>query len=333
MSDGVHRAARHSLMLPPHVGETIVTVGTFDGVHRGHLDVLSRLVARSRATGRRSVLLTFQPHPLELLKPDSAPMLLTTPNEKLAAIACAQIDYVVVLPFTRALADHSADQFVDILLRDRLQMSELLIGHDHGFGRGRSGDAETLRALGARRGFVVEVVPPVQTEGGHPVSSTHIRRALASGDLDAACEALGRPYAVSGVVVPGDARGRTLGFPTLNLVLESSRKLLPPDGVYAVHADTLLGRFGGMMNLGGRPTFGEDRRTIEAHLFDAAGDFYGGVVQIRFVSRLRGTRPFDGKEALMAQLALDEQDARRALTVFADSAKLKGSMHFPPSTP
>jgi riboflavin kinase/FMN adenylyltransferase len=325
--------ARADSMLPPHVGETVVTVGTFDGVHRGHLDVLSRLAARAKATRRASVLLTFDPHPLELLSPESAPALLTTREEKLTAIACSGIDYVIVLPFTRELAEHSAEQFVDLLLRGRFRMAELLIGHDHGFGRGRAGDVDTLRALGAARGFSVDVIAPVETSDGQPVSSTRIRRAVAAGDLAAAAEGLGRLYSVSGRVVPGDARGRGLGFPTLNVRPESARKLLPPDGVYAVQVDTTRGRFGGMMNLGGRPTFGDEVRGIEAHLFDTSGDFYGNQVQVSFVARLRDTRRFDDAAALMKQLSADEQGARRALTLLAEAGNLKGSMHFPPSTP
>ncbi|MEP6732691.1 MAG: bifunctional riboflavin kinase/FAD synthetase [bacterium] len=320
-------------MLPAHVRSTVITVGTFDGVHLGHLDVLVKLAARAKATRRASLLLTFDPHPLELLKPDIAPLLLTTRDEKLAAIATTGIDYVAVLPFTRELANHSAEQFVDLLLRERFRMAELLIGHDHGFGKGRAGDVDTLRSLGAQRGFAVDVVAPVETSDGQPVSSTRIRRAVSAGDLEAAAAALGRRYSVSGIVVAGEARGRALGFPTLNVLPESPRKLLPPDGVYAVYVETPRGNFGGMLNLGGRPTFGDERRTIEAHLFGGSGDFYGDSVQVGFVARLRDTKKFDSAADLMAQLALDEQGARSALTLLAESGKLKGSMHFPPSTP
>ena len=313
--------------------DTVVTVGTFDGVHRGHLDVLVRLAARGRETGRASLLLTFEPHPLELLNPAKAPLLLTTREEKLAAIASTGIDYVAVLPFTRALADHSARQFVDLVLRQRFRMAELLIGHDHGFGRGRAGDVDTLRTLGAEQGFAVDVVEPIATDDGLAVSSTRIRQAIATGDLATAEAGLGRRYSVAGTVVAGEARGRLLGFPTLNVLPGSPRKLLPPDGVYAVRVETPRGRFDGMMNLGGKPTFGDEGRTIEAHLFDGSGDFYGASVQVAFVARLRDTIRFDGADALKAQLALDETAARRALTQVAESGNLKGSMHFPPSTP
>ena len=319
--------------LPSDVLETVVTVGTFDGVHRGHLDVLKQLTTRGSRTGRTSLLLTFEPHPLELLRPDRAPLLLTTRGEKLAALERAGVDAVAIVPFTRELSELSAEEFVDGILRERFRMEALLIGHDHGFGKGRSGDVDTLRSLGQARGFDVDVIPPVETRDGEAVSSTLIRRAVETGDLDKAAEALGRRYSVLGAVVPGDARGRSLGFPTLNVQPESVRKLVPPDGVYAVGVETSVGKFGGMMNLGGRPTFGDERRTIEAHLFDTSGDFYGDVVQVGFVARLRDTRRFAGPTELMQQLTLDELGARRALTVLAESAKLKGSMDFPPSTP
>jgi riboflavin kinase/FMN adenylyltransferase len=320
-------------VLPDHVTGTVVTVGTFDGVHRGHLDVLSRLSARALEAGRPSLLVTFDAHPLEVINPAAAPQLLTSRGEKLSLLSATGLTYVAMLTFTRELAEHSAEAFVDEVLRSRFRMTELLIGHDHGFGRGREGDVDTLRTLGARREFRVDVVAPVETSDGEPVSSTRIRRAVAAGDLAAAAADLGRTYSVCGHVVHGDARGRGLGFPTLNVLPESPRKLLPPDGVYAVSVATPRGTFGGMMNLGARPTFGDERRTIEAHLFDAAGDFYGDPVEVAFVERLRETRRFAGPDALRAQLAQDEHAARRALTIPVEPGNLKGFMQFPPSTP
>lgn len=302
-----------SFGLPPAITGTVCTVGTFDGVHRGHRLVLERLAARARERGMPSVLVTFDPHPLEVVNPAAAPPLLTVADEKLEVLAESLLDYVVVLPFTPTLALYGASQFVDLVLRERLGLKELLIGFDHGFGRERSGDAEVLRALGASRGFGVEVVPAVLGSDARAVSSTGIRRAIAGGDLARAADGLERAYSASGSVVPGSGRGRALGFRTLNIALPSPRKLLPPEGVYAVRVQTPRGAFGGMLNLGPRPTFGETTVGLEAHLFDVEGDFYGMRVRVDFVARLRETRRFESPEALRGQLAHDDVAARRAL--------------------
>ena len=292
---------------------TVLTIGTFDGVHRGHRLVLDRLAARARETGLRSVLVTFDPHPLDVVNPAAAPPLLTTGEEKTEVLVESQLHYAVVLPFTKTLASYDAEQFVEEVLRKRLRMQELLVGHDHGFGRGRSGDADVLKSLGAARGFAVTVVPPVQGRDGRPISSTAIRRAVAGGDLARAADGLARPYSVSGLVVAGAGRGRSLGFRTVNLAPPSSRKLLPPEGVYAIRAQTPSGSFGGMMNLGPRPTFGEAETTLEAHLFDADGDWYGARLRVDFVARLRETRKFENAAALIRQLGRDEEMARLAI--------------------
>lgn len=307
--------------LPSDVRETVVTVGTFDGVHRGHQDVIARLVDRAHATGRRSVLVTFDPHPLEVVNPGAAPLLLTPGAEKLEVLAPTGLDFVAVLPFTTTLAAYEAEQFVDLVLRERFRMRELLIGYDHGFGRGRTGDVTVLRSLGQRHGFLVDVVPPVAAAAGSVVSSSAIRRALGEGDLAAAHGGLGRPYAVSGYVAHGEKRGRLLGYPTINVVPSSARKLLPLAGVYAVRVQTPLGPFGGMMNLGPRPTFGDERISLEAHLFESAANFYDLPVRIDFVARLRDVQRFASVEELVAQLGRDASAAREALSS-ADPASL-----------
>jgi len=305
----------HAGSLPPDVAETVATVGTFDGVHRGHQDVLDRLVARAAAAGMRSLLVTFDPHPLEVVNPAAAPPLLTVGDEKLEVLAESGVDYVAIIPFTKELSAYDAPRFVDEVLVGRYRVRHLLMGHDHGLGRNRAGDEGVLRALGESRGFSVEAVEPVTGREGQPVSSTAIRRAVAGGDLDKARQGLGRPYAVGGRVVHGEARGRLLGFPTINIPLPSARKLLPPEGVYAVEVQTPRGSFAGMLNLGGRPTFGDDRPNLEAHLFDAEGEFYGMRVRIDFHQRLRDTQRFESADALIAQLRRDEHGARAALAV------------------
>jgi riboflavin kinase/FMN adenylyltransferase len=310
--------------LPPYVKSTVITVGTFDGVHRGHRDVIERLVARSRVLKIPSVLVTFEPHPLQIVNPSAAPLLLTTHDEKLEVIAETGVDYMAVVPFTSELASFSAENFVELVLRRCFRMRELLIGYDHGFGRQRAGNVDVLRSLGERDGFRLEVVDPVSTPDGHSVSSTSIRRAIAGGDLDRAAASLGRLYSVSGRVIEGAQRGRTIGFPTLNLGPPPPRKLLPPEGVYAVRVQTPVGPVGGMINLGPRPTFGDSETSLEAHLFDTTGSFYSAHVRVDFVARLRETRKFASAEQLSAQLRHDERDARNALTLLKVPGNLKG---------
>ncbi len=318
--------------LPPNVAGTVITVGTFDGVHRGHQDVLARLVAKSRRAALPSVVVTFDIHPLEVVRPDAAPQLLTVADEKIEVIAESGIDYLAMVPFTPALAAYPAERFVDEILRERFRLHSLLIGHDHGFGRGRAGDVEVLRTLGAQRGFEVEVVPAVGLSGGTAVSSTVIRRAIADGDLAAGLDGLGRPYSLSSRVIHGEKRGRLLGYPTINLAPPSPRKLLPPAGVYAVSVATPAGEFGGMLNLGARPTFDDPAFSLEAHLFDASGDWYGARVRVEFVERLRETRRFDGASALVEQLRRDAEAARRALTAFAGARNLRSFPGFTSSS-
>jgi riboflavin kinase / FMN adenylyltransferase len=299
--------------LPDSPNGTVVTVGTFDGVHLGHVAVLEEIVVRAREAGRQSVLVTFEPHPLEVVNPQAAPPLLTTGPERREVLALTGLDYAVFLRFDRALAGYSPERFVREVLIGRCRMRELVIGHDHGFGRGRSGDVDTLRRLGATDGFVVDVVGAVEL-GGHPVSSTHIRRAVGGGDLATAARQLGRPYTVSGVVERGAGRGRTIGIPTINVGGVDPRKLLPPDGVYAARVEWAGGRAGGMLNQGPKPTFGDGRRSIEVHLFGVDADLYGQWVRVEWVERLRDVRAFASADELKDQL---RRDRTRALDVLA----------------
>lgn len=292
---------------------SIVTVGSFDGVHRGHRLVLDRLAAAARDRQLRAILVTFSPHPLAVVHPTAAPALLSVGDEKSEVLVSSGLDEVAIVPFTRELAAYEAEQFVGLVLIERFGMRELFVGHDHGFGRGRSGDLSVLERLGRSRGFAVHLVPPVAARDGQPVSSTSIRRAIAGGDLAGAADGLGRPYSVAGRVRRGDGRGRVLGYRTINLGQPDPDKLLPPDGVYAVRAQTPSGQLGGMMNLGGRPTFGDQTRTIEAHLFDAAADWYDERVRLDFIGRLRDVQQFSGPDALARQLRHDEESARVVL--------------------
>ena len=298
--------------LPRQSRGTVVTVGSFDGVHLGHHAVLEEIARRAEAAGRESVLVTFEPHPLEVVNPQAAPPLLTTGPERREILAQTALDLAYFLRFDRRVAAMSPEEFVRDVLLERCGMEELVIGHDHGFGRGRSGDVETLKHLGAVHGFDVDVVPPVDFGDQH-VSSSRVRRAVAGGDLGSAAKMLGRPYTVSGLVGHGDGRGRRLGVPTVNLTEVPSQKLLPPDGIYAVEVEWRGGRTGGMMHQGPRPTFADGRRTLEANLFDFEGDLYGEWVRITWVKRLRDVERFTSAEQLQHQMERDRTDALAAL--------------------
>ena len=291
---------------------TVVTVGTFDGVHRGHWAVLQELADEGRRRGLPTVLVTFDPHPLRIVRPASAPLLLSTPAEKVDALQHAPVDYVALLRFTPVLAGYSPRRFVEEILLARLRMRHFVIGYDHGFGRGRTGDVETLRAIGAELGFGVDVVEPVH-EQGEALSSSVIRRLLAGGDVAAAARALGRPYAMSGTVVRGEGVGRRLGFPTANLQLDHDDKLLPLEGIYAVRAELHGRRLDGVLHLGPRPTFPGLAPSIELHLFDFAGDLYGERVRVEFAARIRDVNRFESTEALIAAMAEDCVAARALL--------------------
>ena len=298
-------------VLPDGQG-SVVTVGTFDGVHRGHWAVLDEIRARATATGRRSVLVTFHPHPLRIVRPEHAPPLLTTAEEKKEILARSGLDYAVFVPFTPELSQYPPERFVDEILIARLGVEELVIGYDHGFGKGRSGDAETLTAIGKERGFEVDVVPPVNV-GESAISSSSIRAAVAEARLADAEEGLGRPYSVRGIVVRGDQRGRELGFPTANLGGIGSDKLLPPMGIYAVRVVTRHGDYSGALHLGPRPTFQGAPPTVEVYLLDFEGDLYGEVLRVEFIRKLRDIVRYDDVNDLIQQMTLDVEQVRQGL--------------------
>ncbi len=295
-------------------GPVVVTVGTFDGVHLGHRRVLDAVVARAAAVNGRSVLVTFDPHPLRVVRPSHAPPLLTTLEEKKVELAKARVDYVVIVPFTKALQQFSPVRFVTEVLLDGLGMNELIIGYDHGFGRGRSGDVGTLRAIARERGFVVDVVNAVDSVHG-TISSSAIRRALLEGRPKEANSALGRAFTMAGAVVRGVGRGRELGFPTANLDIQGPHKLIPAHGIYSCFTHLPTGQMMGAMHIGPRPTFPGTRDTVEVHVLDYDGDLYGEVIRLELVEFLRPVAAFDSGGALVEQMRADVMDARRSLTV------------------
>ena len=288
----------------------VVTLGNFDGVHRGHQEIFRRAVERARRGGGVAVAVTFAPHPAAVLT-GTGPPLLTSLRQRLQLLAAAGMDVVVLLHFTRRFALIEAERFVADCLVGGLQVEQLVVGHRVGFGHGRAGNAALLGTLSRRYGFELEVVDAVYV-GGMLISSSAIRAAVERGDLETAARMLGRPYAISGRVVHGQSRGVALGFPTANLYVPGMQ--LPPDGVYAVRVYVEGVERKGVANLGFNPTFGNRVRTLEAHLFDFEGNLYRRRIEVCFVARLRGERKFPSGEALAKQIREDVAAARRALS-------------------
>lgn len=296
--------------LLPH--GSVVTVGTFDGLHRGHVALLAALRAAADRLDLPAVVVTFEPHPLQVVRPHAAPRLLSSRTERVELFAQLGVDRAIFLKFDRALAALPPERFVREILVRRLNVRHLVTGYDHGFGRDRSGDAELLGALGEQLGFAVEVLPPLEVAGG-PASSSRVRQAVAHGDVALAAALLGRPYTLRGTVVSGDGRGRELGFPTANLEPDAADKVLPAEGIYAVRAVVEDGLREGVIHLGPRPTYPGATASIELHLLDFAGDLYGTSIEVRFCERLRGIERFDTETALAEAIAADVRRARGVL--------------------
>lgn len=292
--------------------EPVVTIGNFDGVHLGHQALVAVSRERARAREGTAVVLTFDPHPARVLSPDRAPASLMTIAQKGEMLGALGADRVAVLPFTAELAGRKAGDFARVVLARALGARVVVVGEPFRFGRGREGDVETLRALGRELGFELVAVPPVLV-GGSPVSSSRVRAALESGDVEGAGELLGRGFFVDGHVVQGAARGRALGFPTANV--SPDNEILPATGVYACWSQEggRGARIPAVANVGRRPTFGGGPLGLEVHLLDWSGDLYGRRLRVSFASRLRGERAFPTPEALVGQIESDVRDARRAL--------------------
>ncbi|WP_419858748.1 bifunctional riboflavin kinase/FAD synthetase [Candidatus Palauibacter irciniicola] len=293
--------------LPPHVRGTVVTMGTFDGVHLGHQAILRDVGRRARARHGHAVLLTFDPHPLSVVRPEAAPALLTLPDEKKEILAQLGLDYAAFVSFTLEFSRYSPEQFVEHLIVPCFRPAEVVIGYDHGFGRGRAGDVSVLERLGGIHGFEVSVVGGVEADGS-PISSTRVRRAVASGDMEGAVAGLGRPYSFRGTVIRGLGRGRTLGFPTANLTPPPPEKLLPAEGIYAVRATLGSERVDGLLHLGPRPTFADAPPAIELFLIDFERNIYGERVIVDVLHRLREVRAYESGDDLAVQMRRDLAD-------------------------
>ncbi|MCS6842689.1 MAG: bifunctional riboflavin kinase/FAD synthetase [Roseiflexus sp.] len=300
----------HGLPQPINEFPTTLTIGAFDGVHRGHAHLIGTTVQRARAFGRQAAVLTFDPHPDVIVRPGSERPALTTIVERAELIAALGVDLMIVMPFTTELMALTAYEFMARVC-GAVALRELCIGWDFALGRGREGNASRLAAIGQIFGYTVHRVEPFLLDG-EAVSSTRIRAALSAGDIAAANRLLGYPYGLRGPIVEGDRRGRTIGFPTANINVDS-RRMLPAYGVYVCRAVLNGVTYGAVANVGVRPTFDGTRRTVEAHLLDFSDEVYGEELRLMFLHRLRGEQKFDGVAALVAQITRDVAAAREWL--------------------
>jgi len=300
-----------------HIEASVLTIGAFDGVHLGHQAIIATVCGRARALGIESAVVTFDVHPALIVRPESAPQILTPLDQKLELLEGLGVDVVYLIEFDQERAATTAKAFMQEVFVDRLGVVEIVVGSDFHFGKGREGTVQFLAEHGAALGFRVDGLELVRHEAAatEHVSSTAIRRALVDGDIAEATSMLGRRYTISGEVVEGDKRGRTIGFPTANLVLDSGRAR-PGNGVYAAWATVTAGsRHMAAVNIGIRPTFeaGGDSPVLEAHLLDFDADLYGSRVDVQFVDFLRPEHKFEGIDALRSQLGRDIDRVRALL--------------------
>lgn len=298
----------------PDFKDTVVTIGSFDGIHHGHRQIIKRLVEIATETGKASVVITFEPHPRLVLHPEEDTLrLLNLANEKEEILKELRVDYLVLAPFTKGFSQLSSKDYITKFLVGRFHPSTIIIGYDHRFGNDRSGDINLLKEMSAQFGYTVEEISK-QTVDDLAISSTKIRKALNNGEVVQANKLLGYDYFLSGKVVHGANIGTSLGYPTANIEPKSKYKLIPMEGIYAIraHVDGICHT--GMLYIGRRPTLGSDLDiTIEANLFNFSGDLYGKEIKIQFVDFIRGDATFDSMEALANQIAVDELRACEVL--------------------
>lgn len=308
--------------------DSVVTVGSFDGVHRAHRCILDEVVHRARSFGGRSVVVTFDPHPREVVgKNPGQVQLLTTLQERVEAFSEASVDLVLVVRFDFEFSRQSSTEFIKAYLVDGTGLKVMVEGFDHHFGRDREGSVEELSRIGQGFGFEVVSVPKVE-EDGVTVSSSAIRSLLLDGSVERAGRLLGRPYEATGTVVAGDGRGKELGYPTANLRLESEKKLLPRNGIYFVRVEVEGKLHFGLASIGLRPTFYEDGlRTFEVYLLEFNGNLYDRSVRVRFLKRMRDEKKFDGADQLIRQMDADRAEGLGLREAFRMNPENSGSPH------
>jgi riboflavin kinase / FMN adenylyltransferase len=291
----------------------VVTSGTFDGVHLGHQKILNRLNEVASETNGQSVVITFYPHPRSVISSDNQVVrLLSTLDEKIELLEKSGVNHLIIIPFTREFSELSSEEFIQKILIDIIGTRTLVIGFDHRFGKNREGGFDYLKQNKARYGFEIEEISRHDIENVG-ISSSKIRKALDEGDVPTADHFLGRNYAISGIIVKGKQLGRTIGFPTANIQVREIAKLIPADGVYAVKVYHQESEFGGMLNIGNRPTVDGTYKTIEVNIFDFDREIYGENLKVEFIKKIRNEQKFNGLEELKAQIAKDKETCKNIL--------------------
>lgn len=290
----------------------VVTIGNFDGVHTGHRKIIETLLLKSREHSGEPFVITFRNHPRTVIHPGSICRMITTVEEKQDALASMGVKNIIMLEFTREVADLTAEQFYHELLIGKLGAREIVIGYDHAFGKNREGNIDYLNALAKRTGILITQVP-VEAIDGDAVSSTLLRNELDSGNMERVEKLLGRKYTISGTVIQGDGRGRKLGYPTANVKPFSADKIVPAGGVYAVSVNIGGKEYGGMLNIGYNPTFNGTSRSIEVNIFNFSEDIYGRSITLSFYSKIRDERKFESADALVKQIESDRAQAELIL--------------------
>ena len=298
---------------------SVITLGNFDGIHLGHQELVRMVMNRAQEIQGQSMVVTFRPHPLKVLAPEKCPPLISIYEEKIELFKKLGIDVLVKIPFSLHFAEMSPREFVRTILCDLLGTKEIFVGCNYRFGRGREGTTQTLRMMGDEFGFRVNEVKQISLKN-EVISSTKIRQLLTAGEVEHAADLLGRPYAITGIVIRGDSRGKTLGFPTANIA--SKHAIVPSDGVYAVKLSAREACHNGVVNIGLRPTFATKSLTIEVHVFDFNEDLYGEEVTIFFIKKLRQEKKFDSADALIAQITKDVAEAKIVLAENPDCVDL-----------
>lgn len=293
--------------------QTVLTLGTFDGIHLGHQQIIKRVIGCSEENNLRNIVITFHPHPRKVINPEMQLKILTTTEEQINILENLGVQNLFIINFTKEFSQLTPDEFIKNYLVDKIGISRIVIGYDHHFGKGRGGDVEFLKASGKKYDFEILQIQPFIIDN-EPVSSTKIRNALESGEIKKANKMLGRTYSFSGVVVEGDKRGRELGYPTANIKISDEDKMLPQIGIYAVLVELDGIEYKALLSIGKRPTFYNDGKVIpEVYIYDFNNDIYGKEIKVKLIEKLRGEEKFNSAEELIRQMNIDKENGLRVL--------------------